>query len=168
MLRVRSRERFGWLAFAMAVATTIAKASQPNRSLLRTLSIVVHILAWFFRPRRCSGSSRLTRHQGGEEITSIDRRGKLTVSDNIVGELGRRDDGAARNDFRDDVPVWSIHHPQAVGALSDTRGTGRRLGNHLAVHRRGFESHPQDGRCGNARSHCNSANRRPQSRGEGP
>src|SRR5437764_1093591 len=137
---MRSSHRAGSSA-ATVVATTIARASQPNRSLLRTLSIVVHILGWLFRPGRSCGSSRLTRHQGGEESTSMDRRGKLTVGDNIVGELGRRDEGAARNDFRNDVPVWSIHHRPAVGALSDTWSIGRRLDNHLALRWRGFESH---------------------------
>src|ERR1700738_1579019 len=91
---------------ATAVATTIARASQPNRSLLRTLRIVVHVLGWFFRPgRRRSGGSRLTRHQGGEEITSIDGRGELTVSDNIVGQLSGRNDGSSRDGIGDYVTI---------------------------------------------------------------
>src|SRR5215469_9973475 len=106
---------------ATAVATTNAKARQLQ--LLGTLRIVVHVLGCFVRPGLHSGSSRLARHQRGEEITSINRRGKLTMSDDIVSQLSRRNDGSAWIALWDHVAGTRVHDCDAVSAASDVGST---------------------------------------------
>src|ERR1700733_5340050 len=122
----------------MVVATAMARAIQLARSLMRGLGIVIHVLSWFIRPGGRSGSTRLARHKGGEEITSIDRRGKLTVSDDIVGQLSGWNNGSPRQRFRDHIAVvrgsLTAIDPSCDERLAPRRGY--RLRSQLATLRR--------------------------------